>query len=188
MEPVLFYSPKETPYGCFSNFSRHQLVFMGRTWKTSEAAFQAMKFFPHRMDLVDQVHRAVTPMQAATIGRGSNNPLRDDWDNPLTPVGDPIPVSDNIVDDGLGPDKVVKLIKDWMMFCVVLAKFRQNKDCQLVLLSTGECPLIENAIHDPYWGWGSSRTGVNRLGKILMTSRKLIRLNHVSPLETCWSP
>ena len=185
MEPVLFYSPKETPYGCFSNFSRHTLVFKDRTWKTSEAPFQAMKYFPHRMDLVDLIQKAAKPMEAATIGRDPTNPIRKDWDGPflLTKYHN----FDNIVDDSRGPAKVIERVKDWVMFCVVLAKFSQNKDCQLVLLSTGDSPVIENAIHDPYWGWGSSRTGVNRLGKIHMAVRKVIQLNHVGSFESGWS-
>jgi N-glycosidase YbiA len=173
MDPVLFYSPRETPYGCFSNFSRHSLTFEGRTWRTSEAPFQAMKFFPHRMDLVDQIHRAATPMETATLGRDPSNPIREDWDKLLSPTE--IPLEDNIVDDGRGPAKVIERVKDWVMYRVVFAKFSQSLDCQGVLLGTGSRPLIENAIHDPYWGWGSSRTGVNRLGKIHMAVRRVLR-------------
>mgnify|MGYP003391913164 CR=1 FL=1 len=171
MDSILFYSPKETPYGCFSNFSRHTLEFENRTWRTSEAPFQAMKFFPHRMDLVDQIHRALTPTETAIIGRDRSNPLREDWDNLLTEV----PLDDNLVDDGRGPSKVLERVKDLVMYRVVLAKFSQNKECQRILLSTGDRPIIEDAIHDPYWGWGSSKTGVNRLGKIHMVVRRVLR-------------
>ncbi len=163
------------------------MVFGGRIWKTSEAPFQAMKYFPHRMDLVDLIQKGATPMEAARIGRDRTYPLREDWDSPFTPVTN-YPSPDNVVDDGRGPAKIIEKVKDWIMFSVVLAKFRQNEECQMILLSTGEQPLIENAIHDPYWGWGSSKTGVNRLGKILMSVRKVIRLNDVSTFEASWSP
>jgi len=57
------------------------------------------------------------------------------------------------------------------MYQVVLAKFTQHEKLGQALLATGDAPLIENALHDPYWGWGASRTGINRLGKILMAVR-----------------
>jgi len=161
-------------------------MFMGRKWKTSEASFQAMKFFPHRMDLVDRIHNAANPMAAATIGRDRTLPLREDWDSPFIRTNEH-PDFDNLVDDGRGPSKVINLVKDWAMFGVVLSKFDQNESCQLVLLSTGESPIIESTVHDPYWGWGSSKTGVNRLGKILMAVRKIIRLNHVGSFKSSWS-
>jgi N-glycosidase YbiA len=168
MEPILFYDYKIPPYGGFSNFSRHQVDLWGLTWKTSEAAFQAAKFKPHRMDIYNAVHRALSPMDAATIGRTRSNPIREDWDYDL-----PKDASETFgyMDDGRGKDLVVRKYKDLVMYRVVLAKFSQHEDLRNVLISTGSTPLIENAIHDPYWGWGCSRIGINRLGKILMYVR-----------------
>lgn len=45
-----------------------------------------------------------------------------------------------------------------------------------VLLSTGDRPLIEDARDDPYWGWGSSMVGENKLGRILMAVRGQIQI------------
>ncbi len=42
--PILFYSVRESPYGCFSNFSPHPFEFDGKRWPTSEHYFQAQKF------------------------------------------------------------------------------------------------------------------------------------------------
>jgi predicted NAD-dependent protein-ADP-ribosyltransferase YbiA (DUF1768 family) len=175
MDQILFYSPKEVPYGCFSNFSRHSVIYKGRNWKTSEAAFQAMKFYPHRPDLVEAILLAPKPMEAAALGRDPTNPLRADWNQRLE---DGSGWEDKLVDDGRGPSRAVELTKDLFMFEVVLAKFTQNHGPRSILLGTGTLPLVENAIHDPYWGIGSSKVGVNRLGKILMLARDHIK-NHL---------
>ena len=185
MEPILFYRPKEIPYGCFSNFSRHSLTFGSRVWKFSEAPFQAWKFFPHRMDLVDEIHRAKSPMDAATLGRDTTKPLREDWDRPFTPTRQ---LALPIVNDGRGQANVIDYFKDWVMFCVVHSKFSQNPDIKALLMGSGEQPIIENTDFDPYWGWGCSKTGVNRLGKILMAVRAQLRLDNVSSFESTGSP
>jgi ribA/ribD-fused uncharacterized protein len=40
---VKFYSVNE-PYGCFSNFSPHEIFVDGILWRTAEHYFQAQKF------------------------------------------------------------------------------------------------------------------------------------------------
>jgi hypothetical protein len=136
------------------------------------------------MDLVDQIHKAKSPMDAATLGRDKTKPLREDWDRPFKP---PTKLALTIVDDGRGQANVIDYFKDWVMFCVVHSKFAQNQDIKTILLNSGERPIIENTDFDPYWGWGCSRTGVNRLGKILMAVRAQLRLDDVSSFETTGS-
>ena len=172
MDQILFYSPKEIPYGCFSNFSRHSVLYKGRNWSTSEAAFQAMKFHPHRLDLVEAILKAPKPMEAAALGRDRSYPIRADWDSPVSNWGG---LEGSSVDDGRGPAKAIVLVKDLVMFEVVLAKFTQHSDIKSILLGTGTLALVENAIHDPYWGIGCSGVGVNRLGKVLMLARQVIK-------------
>ncbi|HKC73877.1 MAG TPA: NADAR family protein, partial [Chloroflexota bacterium] len=41
---IYFYSTREKPYGCFSNFSPHGFELDGVWWPTSEHYFQAQKF------------------------------------------------------------------------------------------------------------------------------------------------
>lgn len=174
--PVLFYDPRN-PFGCFSNFSRHEVTIYNRTWRTSEHPFQAMKFHPHRPDLVKAVWEATGPSKAASIGRDRTLPLRSDWDTPLeaaqlsTLPSLEAPRLTLSVDDSRGPARVIEYMKDVIMYQVVLAKFTQHEKLKAILLSTGDAPIIEDALHDPYWGWGASHTGVNRLGKILMAVR-----------------
>jgi N-glycosidase YbiA len=61
------------------------------------------------------------------------------------------------------------------MRAAVLAKFSQNLEIQSVLLETGTEELIENTTHDHYWGCGSTGTGKNMLGIILMETREILR-------------
>lgn len=128
-----------------------------------------MKFYPHRLDLVEAVLHAPTPIGAIEIGRDRSFPIREDWDNP-------IPETESaMVDDGRGRARVFERVKDLVMYEVVLAKFSQHSGIQSILLGTGTLPIVENALHDPYWGIGCSGVGVNRLGKILMHVREVLK-------------
>lgn len=172
---IRFYAPGD-PYGAFSNFSRHEVRIYDKVWQTSEHAFQAMKFHPHRPDLVDVVHAQDSPGKAARVGRDRSNPLRGDW-NVHPPVEMIVPLygiqqpNDGFDRAGAQPEKVFARVKDVIMYQVVLAKFQQHQELAELLLSTGDQPIIEDAEHDPYWGWGASRVGENKLGRILMIVR-----------------
>jgi predicted NAD-dependent protein-ADP-ribosyltransferase YbiA (DUF1768 family) len=172
---ILFYSPNDS-YGCFSNFSRHEVHIYGHTWKTSEAAFQAMKFHPHRPDLVKLVLEADSPGKAARLGRDRSYPLRPDWD--MTPnssvleslIQKPQP-DDGINRCGVTIEPLFARNKDFFMYEIVLTKVIQHQSIYDTLVGTGKEPIIEDSIHDPYWGWGSSKVGENKLGRILMYVR-----------------
>jgi N-glycosidase YbiA len=195
---IKFYSHTD-PYGCFSNFSRHRVGIYERNWSTSESAFQAMKF-QHRPDIVDKVFLASTPGQAAKMGRERSFPLRPDWDlragkemlsrikgDKSSPLFNP---EDCINRMGVPAEPVLHRVKDVIMYEVVFAKFIQNEEIQKELLGTGNQELVEAAEFDPYWGWGCSRCGLNKLGRILMIVRSALQLRtgegegegfHVSP-------
>jgi hypothetical protein len=172
---ILFYSPND-PYGCFSNFSRHEVQIYGHTWKTSEAAFQAMKFHPHRPDLVKLILDAETPGTAARLGRNRSYPLRKDWDlapnDALQALLSQKPQPDDGINRcGVTAEPLFARTKDVVMFEVVRAKVTQHQSIYDTLIGTGTEPLIEDAIPDPYWGWGSSKVGENKLGRVLMYLR-----------------
>lgn len=143
---IYFYSTREQPYGCFSNFSRHGFEVDAIYYKTSEHYFQAMKFISSPQDMED-VRRAATPKLAATIGRDRQRPLRPDWET----------------------------VKDDVMRKGVLHKFETHADIRELLISTGDEELVENAPGDRYWGAGSDGTGKNMLGIILMETRAILR-------------
>jgi hypothetical protein len=153
--PIRFYAPA-APYGCFSNFSRHPVTIYGRVWPTSEHAFQAMKAINRATQEV--VRGKDSPGKAAQYGRSLL--LRADWNNVVS--GSKLKLLQGV------------LVKDEIMYEVVLAKFTQNANCRVELLSTGTATLIEAAESDPYWGEGCSKTGYNKLGQILMLVREAL--------------
>lgn len=134
---VYFYSAREDPYGCFSNFSAHAITLDGARWPTTEHYFQAQNFAgtPHE----EQVRLARTPKQAAELGRDRKRQLRPDWEQ----------------------------VKDDTMRRAVLAKFEQHADLSAILLATADEPIVENAPGDRYWGCGADGSGKNMLGIIL---------------------
>jgi len=132
-------------YGCFSNFSKHGFELDGKYWMTSEHYFQAQKFVGS--DFEEEVRLAKTPMEAARMGRDRNKPLRQDWEQ----------------------------VKDEIMMKAVLQKFTTHSDIRDILISIGNEEIIEETTDDYYWGCGTTGTGKNMLGKILMEVRSLLR-------------
>lgn len=158
MQRISFFKLAE-PYGFCSNFSRFKVKIYGRVWKTSEHAYQAMKFLDP--DLQKKVWEAEKPREAANIGRDPKNPLRPDWERP-----DPNPEPPAIV-----------YVKDRFMYEIVLAKFRQNPALGQGLKDTKDAYLVEDTFStgDDYWGETSRGVGQNRLGHILMKVREVLR-------------
>jgi ribA/ribD-fused uncharacterized protein len=142
---IYFYSTKEEPYGCFSNFAAYPFELDGVTWPTTEHYFQAQKFAgtPH----VEELRSEPSPMVVARMGRAHSRPLREDWNE----------------------------VKDDVMRRAVLRKFESNAGIREILLSTGNEELIEKTTDDYYWGCGTDGTGKNMLGKILMEVREQLR-------------
>jgi N-glycosidase YbiA len=139
---IYFYSDREQPYGCFSNFSAHGFVLDDLYWPTSEHYFQAQKFAgTPRVELIRGLNK---PKEAANMWRDRAFPLRSDWET----------------------------VKDEVMRQAVLAKFRTHGEIRAILLGTGDEDLVENAPGDYYWGCGQDGTGQNKLGLILMEVRQ----------------
>jgi N-glycosidase YbiA len=143
--PIYFYSDREVPYGCFSNFSKHGFVLDELWWKTSEHYFQAQKFVG--TPYLEQIRSVATPKDAANLGRKRTLPLRSDWEQ----------------------------VKDKIMLRAVLCKFRSHADIREILLATGDESIVENAPGDYYWGCGKDGTGRNQLGLTLMHVRDILR-------------
>ncbi|MEO0869500.1 MAG: NADAR family protein [Cyanobacteria bacterium J06642_11] len=144
---IYFYSDREKPYGCFSNFSKHGILLDGRWWPTTEHYFQAQKFIETEPDWANKIGNAKTPKNAAVMGRNRSHPLRSDWEQ----------------------------VKDNIMHQAVLTKFQTHADIQAILLGTGDESIVENAPGDYYWGCGKDGSGLNKLGQILAAVRTTIR-------------
>lgn len=142
---IYFYSNREEPYGCFSNFSRHGVELDGAWWATTEHYFQAQKFMD--ASYAEKIRTAFTPKQAADLGRSRSVLLRADWE----------------------------AVKDAVMLKAVQRKFELHPEIRAILLSTGEEELVENAPGDYYWGCGADGSGKNQLGITLMQVRSALR-------------
>ncbi|GCF07606.1 NADAR family protein [Dictyobacter arantiisoli] len=141
---ILFYSTREQPYGCFSNFSAHGFELDDAWWPTSEHYFQAQKFA--ETPFAEQIRQARSPKEAADLGRKRTFPLRADWEQ----------------------------VKDETMRKAVLRKFETHADIRAILLATGDKEIIENTTTDYYWGRGTDGSGRNMLGQILMQVRQIL--------------
>jgi hypothetical protein len=152
---IYFYSDREQPYGCFSNFSRHGFELDGYWWPTSEHYFQAQKFVDTDRLWFDKIREVKMPKDAANMGRESpadtlrerRHLLRQDWEE----------------------------VKDEIMQQAVLQKFSTHADIREILLNTGDELLVENARNDYYWGCGADGSGNNKLGEILVIVREILR-------------
>ena len=146
---IYFYSTREKPYGCFSNFSAHGFELDNFWWYTSEHYFQAQKFVNTDVDWFNKMRTIKLPKEVAKMGRSRQHPLRTDWEQ----------------------------IKDNVMYRAVLCKFKTHEDIQQLLLDTGEKLIVENSPIDYYWGCGKDGSGKNKLGEILMQVRAEIKSN-----------
>ncbi len=132
-------------FGAFSNFTAFPFDLDGKRWRTTEHYFQARKFSDE--DYQEKIRLTASPMVAARLGRSRAIPIRPDWES----------------------------IKDDVMRAAVKAKFAAHPELRQLLLSTGDEPLIEKTTKDHYWGCGTSGTGKNMLGVILMEVRTALR-------------
>src|SRR5689334_2041789 len=106
-ETIYFYSAREKPYGCFSNFAGYGFELDGLWWPTSEHYFQAQKFVG--TPYAEQIRITRSPVIVARMGRSRKQPIRIDWAE----------------------------VKDDIMRRAVLQKFQAHPEIGKILLSTG---------------------------------------------------
>ncbi len=134
-------------WGEFSNFALYPIKLDGKIWPTSEHYFQAQKFESKLYQ--EKIRKSRSPMKAAELGRSRKIKMKRNWDK----------------------------VKDNVMFNVVYAKFIQHEELKEVLLSTLNLKIIEHTENDLYWGDGKDGTGLNKLGKVLMKVREILKEN-----------
>lgn len=145
---TIYFYKADQPYGCFSNFSPHGIVWQGRQWPTVEHYYQAQKFAgTPQVQLMETIYQAPTPGTAAHIGRDPHHRVRGDWET----------------------------VKWEVMYVGVKLKFSHHRDLQAILLNTGHEELVENSPVDYYWGCGEDHSGLNHLGRLLMQIRQELR-------------
>ena len=144
-DEIHFYRASEKPYGAFSNLYRRQIVYEGRTFPTSEHAYQAGK--PRRPEVRDWLMNAPSPSLLAMAAHGLYYwEVTPDWSQ----------------------------IKFDRMREVLRAKFTQHEDFRELLLLTGDKRLVEYSTinNEVNRTWGEvNGIGKNMLGKLLMEVR-----------------
>ena len=144
------------PYGWLGNMSPHPVWHLGRTWLTTEALFQALRFRPEREDLRLEVWKQKSPMAAKMVAKR----LRNEHPDSL----------------GLQPLDAVDLGNMRLMLHLKLA---QHPPLRRQLLDTGERQIFEDigsrkGAHHEFWGGrrqGGEWVGQNHLGKMWMELR-----------------
>jgi ribA/ribD-fused uncharacterized protein len=146
MKEIRFYRASEKPYGVFSNLYRRSIEFEGRTYATSEHAYQAGK--ARKEEVRDWLMAAPSPALLAMAAHGLYQ-----WD--------------------IAPDW--SKTKFDRMRAVLMAKFTQHADLAAILLETKDAVLIETATVDNavnrLWGEVPGKGGKNMLGVMLMEVR-----------------
>ena len=172
MSNILFYNSRTNPEMYFmSNFYPHlqpdplfKLKHNGKTYKTSEALYAALKIEPTSPDyqskadeFIDHIRVASTPTKALYLGRFYTF-VKYSWHQPLQEIVKKY-------------EPYVKLKDNWederydIMKFFVSQKFKQNPHLMKRLLKTKGSVLGEQT--SSYWGYGGS----NALGNILMSIR-----------------
>lgn len=153
-DPIGFYEREFYP---LSNFSSFQVEWSGRTWPTSEHAYQAAHFFDTAPSVVEEVYRASSAHEAYTIAKANADQAPSDWEER----------------------------KPGVMEDICWHKLLQHSYVQRKLLQTGEAYLVEDSPKDAYWGWGPDGNGRNELGRIWMKLRVWLRAypDHITDQE-----
>lgn len=131
------------PYGFLSNFYPVSFEWKGRTWATSEHAYQAAKFLDTDPEWASKIEASNDPWEARNMGQSRKHPIPDDWD-----------------------ERRVEVMLD-----IVRTKFEQNSELAEKLVSTRDEELVENYRKDHFWADGGDGSGRNVLGRILMKVR-----------------
>jgi len=137
--PVLFYGG-EFGY-CFSNFAAFNVAWRGRTWQTSEHAFQASCF--DDVEIIEEIFKASSAHDALKLAIKYINQAHSTWKE----------------------DRLTNMKE------ICKAKLDQHPYIQKTLRESGEALLIEDSPKDEYWGRGANWKGENHLGKVWMELR-----------------
>lgn len=145
-QTAIYFYSQTQAYSEFSNFAPFGVSMDGVWWRTVEHYFQAQKF--HDEDYRERIRICSKPKHAKALGMTRLIPLRADWES----------------------------VKEQVMLEAVRTKFRTHEAPRELLLSTGEKSIVENAPMDAFWGCGPDGKGKNKLGRILMSIRRELRL------------
>lgn len=165
---------EDAPFGELSNFYRltSPVIFDGKEYFTSESLYHACKYiFPEAPDVnkeyIEHIRTASTPYKSKLLANMTKS-HKYQWNEELNTIIDTYTLK------GVKRRDDWEQVKDYVMKYVLLLKFKTDKHCYHVLLSTGSAKLIEASPYDNYWGCGKDGKGLNKLGTLLEQVRKEI--------------
>ncbi len=130
------------------NFSSFGLIMNGEYFKTSEHAFQYLKFKDSNIEIANKIKDCFSPNEAREIAHKYKDKRISNWSE----------------------------IKYKMMEEVLRLKVEQNQIVREKLLNTKDYLIAENCIdEDTDWGLDNNNQGDNNLGKIWMKIRADIK-------------
>jgi hypothetical protein len=147
------------PYGWMGNMAPYPIQYAGKTWRTSEALFQSLRYADPL--IIEQIRQQKSPMGAKLVAKSSVNIVHR-------------------VIDAMSPQDVLN-----MEMCVLL-KFQQHPDLAKLLKATDPHHIYEDAtgrkkVNDLFWGAHRDLNnpdfliqGQNTMGEILMRVRAII--------------
>lgn len=143
-EPIYFNAAKINTFKELDTRYPVNITIDGKVWPSAEHYYQAMKF-PEFPDYQQQILQAPTATAAQKLGKAKDpaRPIRADW----------------------------KEVREKIMRTAIVAKFDQNPALKQILLDTYPKPLIYADANDAFWGFGRTKAGQNRLGRLLMEYR-----------------
>lgn len=148
---MITFTKVNLPYGCFGNMSPHPIEWDGRTWRTSEALFQARRFTDTAIQ--EEIRAAKSPMTAKMIAKSRKAAM----------VIEPRSKED------------LRL-----MYEILRLKVDQHESVLKELIATEDQDIVEDASNRPndsglFWGMARGPDGVwrgkNVLGKLWMKVR-----------------
>lgn len=151
---VIGFTKVALPYGWLGNMSPFPIEYDGKTWRTTEALFQALRF--DNNEIKELIREQKSPMAAKMMAKKHKDLMV------ITPLS-----SKDLLN---------------MTLCIQL-KLEQHPDLIKELISTGDSIIIEDVTSrgtsgsNLYWGAlksGDEWIGENNLGKLWMQARSNI--------------
>ena len=151
IECAVFRKTKDNLGGLSNMAGGYSLIVDGTSIRTSEALYQACRF-----PSVPKIQRSIidekSPMAAKMVSKRYRGATRSDWDD----------------------------VRFTVMHWVLSVKLIQNPTFADLLESTGDAKIVESSARDAFWGAipskdGSTLTGVNALGRLLVELRDAVR-------------
>lgn len=136
---VFFYTPRFYP---FDNLSAFSVNLWGKTFMTSEHAYQWKKFSASHPDIAEEIFNSTSAYMTKKISDAHAGDVIPEWHQQKAEV----------------------------MEEILRAKLAQHEKVKKLLIESGTREIIENSPADTFWGIADG-SGENRMGKLWMKLR-----------------